>query len=127
MMKDTIKIGDETYYTDYEIPEDDSVIWRFLDLAKFISLLKENALYMTRTDKFEDQFEGAVCALEDSDRYDDALAEYYSDLLEGKTVPEQLIENEHKANQLLRMNSYINCWYEGKHESMAMWRLYASG
>lgn len=127
MMKDTIKIGDETYYTDYEIPEDDSVIWRFLDLAKFISLLKENALYMTRADKFEDQFEGAVCALEDSDRYDDALTEYYSDLLEGTAVPEQLIENEHKANQLLRMNSYINCWYEGKHESMAMWRLYASG
>lgn len=45
-MKDIVKIGDETFYTDYEIPEDDSVIWRFLDLAKFISLLKEKTLFM---------------------------------------------------------------------------------
>jgi hypothetical protein len=126
-MKDIVKSGDETLYTDYEIPEDDSVIWRFLDLAKFISLLKDKALFMTRADKFEDQFEGAVCALKDSEKYDEALHEYYSDMLECKVVPEKLIEDEHKANQLLRMNSYINCWYEGKHESMAMWRLYASG
>ena len=66
-MKDTGTIDEETFYTDYIIPEDDSVIWRFLDLAKFISLLKDSALFMTRADKFEDQFEGAVCLLKDSD------------------------------------------------------------
>ena len=126
-MKDTVEIDGENFGTNYSVPSDDIVIWRFMDLAKFISLLKDKALYMTRADKFEDQYEGAVCSLEDSDKYDDALHEYYSDLLVGKAVPEKLIEDEHKANQLLRMNSYINCWYEGKHESLAMWRLYASG
>ena len=86
-MKDTITIDNETFYTDYEIPDDNSIIWRFLDLAKFISLLKENALFMTRADKFEDQFEGAVCAIEDSDKYDEALIEYYSECLDlGKNV-----------------------------------------
>lgn len=126
-MKDTVINGEEYFYTDYEIPEDDSVIWRFLDLAKFISLLKDKALFMTRADKFEDQFEGAVCSLNDSAKYDEALTEYYSGLFEGKVVPDKLIEDEHKVNQLIRMNSYINCWYEGEHESMAMWKLYASG
>ena len=53
--------------SDYENPEDDSVIWRSLDLAKFISLQKERALYLTRADRFEDQFEGEVCLLKDAD------------------------------------------------------------
>lgn len=126
-MQDTMKIGEETFYTDYEIPTDVSVIWRFMDLAKFISLLKENALYMTRADKFEDQFEGAVCALEDSDKYDKALVDYYSEYLEGITVNEQLIKDEHNAIQLIRKNSFLSCWFEGSYESIAMWRLYASG
>lgn len=126
-MKDTITIDGQVFETDYSIPSDDTVIWRFMNLAKFISLLKDKALFMTRADKFEDSFEGAVCAEEDSEKYDEALHEYYSYLLEGKAVPEKLIEEEHNANKLLRMNSYLNCWYEGEHESMAMWRLYASG
>ena len=67
-MKDTITMDGETIYTDYEIPKDDSVIWRFLDLAKFIALQKERALYLTRSDKFEDQFEGTVCPLADAER-----------------------------------------------------------
>ena len=126
-MKDTVINGEEYFYTDYEIPEDDSVIWRFLDLAKFISLLKDKALFMTRADKFEDQFEGAVCALGDSDKYDEALKAYYSECLDGKPVSEQLIKNEHYAIQMIRKNSFLNCWFEGTYESIAMWRLYASG
>ena len=126
-MKDTITIDGELFYTDYEIPKDDSVIWRFLDLAKFISLLKEEALYMTRADKFEDQFEGAVCSLENSDNYDEALKDYYSECLEGELVSDQLIKNEHYAIQMIRKNSFLSCWYEGSYESIAMWRLYASG
>ena len=126
-MKDTVFIDGVTYYTDYEIPKDDSVIWRSLDLAKFISLLKERALFMTRADKFEDQFEGAVCTLADSDKYDAALSDYFSEVLEGKPVGDQLIENEHHAIQLIRKNSFLSCWFEGSYESIAMWRLYASG
>ena len=126
-MKDIEVIAGVTYYTDYEIPKDDSVIWRFLDVAKFISLLKERALFMTRADKFEDQFEGAVCSLADSDKYDAALTDYYSEVLEGKPVDERLIENEHHAIQLIRKNSFLSCWFEGSYESIAMWRLYASG
>lgn len=36
-MIDTVTTGGEFFYTDYEIPEDDSIIWRFLDLAKFMT------------------------------------------------------------------------------------------
>lgn len=59
---------------------------------------------MTRTDKFEDQFEGAVCAEEDAVRYNEALTEYYAEMLEGKAVPKDFLDNERNANRLLRMN-----------------------
>lgn len=67
---ETVKAFDmmETFYLDYEIPKDDSVICRFLDLAKFISPQKDRALYLPRPDKFEDQFEGAACPLSDAER-----------------------------------------------------------
>lgn len=47
----------DLYYTSYEVPDDDAVLWRYMDLAKFVSLLKDKALYMTRADMFEDPFE----------------------------------------------------------------------
>ena len=40
IMDDAISIDKETFYTDYEISKDDSVILRFLDLAKFIMCVR---------------------------------------------------------------------------------------
>lgn len=71
-MNDTITIDGEVYETSYSVPSDNTVIWLFMNLAKFISLLKDSALYMTRADKFEDSFEGAVCLEEDSEKYNEA-------------------------------------------------------
>ena len=78
-----------------------------------------------RADKFDDVFEGAVCELKDEQQYNQALAEYYS-FLEGTQSVARLVTESHIANELIRMNSYISCWNESHHESMAMWRLYAS-
>jgi len=52
-MNDTIIIDGEEYETEYSIPGDDTVIWRFMDLAKFVSLLKDKALFMTIADKYK--------------------------------------------------------------------------
>lgn len=116
----------EYYVTYYEAPSDEVIIWRYLDLAKFISLLKDRALFMTRADKFEDKFEGAVAMQEDEARYDEALAEYYYDWAGASAPVDRLISALHQAEMLIRKNSYVNCWCESEHESMAMWRLYAS-
>ena len=97
----------EFLYTDYEIPEDESVIWRYLDFPKFVSLLKDRALFMTRADKFDDVFEGAVCELKDEQQYNQALAEYYSSFLEGTQSVARLVTESHIANELIRMTSYI--------------------
>jgi hypothetical protein len=45
----------------YKRPAPTDTLWRYLDLAKFISLLDESALYFCRADNFvNDPFEGAT-------------------------------------------------------------------
>lgn len=41
-----------------EIDEDlkeDQILWRYMDLAKFVSMLEQNALWLARADTFKDQ------------------------------------------------------------------------
>jgi hypothetical protein len=45
----------------YQDPSPLDSLWRYLDLAKYISLLDQSALYFCRADKFfDDPFEGAT-------------------------------------------------------------------
>ena len=39
---------------------DDSVVWRFMDLWKFLYMLEKRALYLTRIDKLEDPYDGQL-------------------------------------------------------------------
>jgi hypothetical protein len=42
-----------------KLPDDpDTIIWKYLDLSKFLDLLMSKKLFMSRSDKFEDQYEG---------------------------------------------------------------------
>ena len=36
----------------------DQILWRYMDLAKFVSMLESNALWLARADSFPDKHEG---------------------------------------------------------------------
>lgn len=82
-------------------------IWRFIDLAKFISLLERRSLYFARADTLDDPFEGSYghgnIGLPDEQRQ--KLERYFT---------------------TLRQHFYVNCWHINEFESAAMWKLYAS-
>ena len=41
------------------LPDDnDTIVWKYLDLSKFLDMLLSQQLFMSRSDKFEDQYEG---------------------------------------------------------------------
>ena len=40
--------------------DDQQHVWRFMDLAKFVAMLRQRGLYFARADKLEDRFEAAV-------------------------------------------------------------------
>ena len=93
-------------------------IWRYMDLPKFISLIDENALYFTRSDKFGDPFEGSIP--KETIR------------LRQETMKIAGMDEAHRREWLdsSRWRQYVavNCWHMNDHESAAMWNQYgASG
>ena len=46
------------------LPENpDTVVWKYLDLSKFWIYYFQKKLFMSRSDKFEDQYEGTFSEL----------------------------------------------------------------
>jgi hypothetical protein len=82
-------------------------IWRYMDFTKFMHLLTTSSLWLNRSDKFEDPFEGKY-----------PLQNLQQMRGQEWEVMEHLVEH-------MRQFTYINCWYISDHESAAMWKLYA--
>lgn len=124
----------------YEIPSKNTVLWRFMDFTKFVSLLSTSSLYFTRADLFSDPFEGAKGVLKNKKKWDKFYLEFFKSAIENP--PEPLKKKQSKAvvakeakrllNQINSIGTrqqeetYINCWHENPYESEAMWKLYTS-
>lgn len=122
----------------YKTPQSNDMLWRFIDLAKFISLLKESALYLTRVDQFLDPFECAIGVIDDKPRYDAFYLNFCKHAvatapIEDKTklTPEYVQKNAERLfkdiaewNQRNRVKSFVSCWHKNTAESEAMWQLY---
>ncbi len=87
----------------FESPENkDAKIWRYMDFAKFVSLLDKSALFFPRADKLEDPFEGV-----------------YSEV-NIKSVSQKQREILIKLKEATAVNS----WHMNDYESTAMWKIY---
>ncbi|MBB2494133.1 DUF2971 domain-containing protein [Aquipseudomonas ullengensis] len=95
-------------------PERDVKVWRYMSLAKLISLLETKSLYLTRVDKFSDPYEGTLTARTA------AGIEAHLKQLGSSNGFEELREIFKKS----RMETFASCWHANDHESEAMWRLY---
>ncbi|MFK5914987.1 MAG: DUF2971 domain-containing protein [Woeseiaceae bacterium] len=98
---------------------EDQILWRYMDLSKFISLLEKNALWLARADTFRDKHEGRL-------PYDmrKLIDKAYIDF-EKEDKP--LIKNVDDFQDFLRKNTFINCWHKNFDESMVMWEIYGKG
>lgn len=92
-----------------EDTSDSSAIWRYLDLAKFVSLLDSRSLYFCRADQFDDPWEGAL------PRGEALQLQKFKDA-NGVSAAEHL--------RAMRRYVYLNCWHLNEVESDAMWKLY---
>lgn len=98
-------------------PNPEQIIWRYLDFTKFVDLLNTASLYFTRTDFFEDIFEGSIpkktVEWRDNQEWQNILAN-----------PGYVPINWSKHFFSQRKEIAINCWHMNDHESEAMWKLY---
>jgi hypothetical protein len=92
-----------------KLPEDpNTVIWKYLDLSKFLDLLLSRKLFMSRSDKFEDQYEGT---------FSEPTYEEIKKLSENN--PEFLAYyNSHREKVV------VSSWHINEYESFAMWQIF---
>lgn len=105
-----------TEHPEITTPGDSTVIWRYMSIEKYLSLLVTRKLFLCRTDKFEDPWE-AVWPRQQLQRF-----------LESKSKEDRDAGEE--AKQFLvghnRSCLFVHCWHANKVESAAMWDLYSS-
>lgn len=90
----------------FEPPPQDATLWRYMNFAKYSSLLDRRSLFFARADTLDDPFEGSV------------------------TEATPRLPGEHSGGlvalrRAMRSNVFVNCWHESDEESAAMWKLYA--
>lgn len=94
-------------------PGEDDALWRYMDLARFLSLLEDEALYFARADQMSDKWEGSYSEVNLKLR-----PELYGDDFE--MINRQLVD--HRLS--MRQRTHMNCWHESAEESAAMWEIY---
>lgn len=100
-------------------PPDDTVLWRYLDFAKFVDVLERQVLWFARADTFEDPLEAT---------YTDGELNHLHSLPAIPAPGAGTIADSYlRATKLARSTSFISCWRAGADESMAMWDLYRKG
>lgn len=105
-------------------PSNDSVVRRYRPFNGFRSILNSDSLWFSRTDIFEDQFEGSFAypnkerreRINRQRRNERGKDEVFSQKHERAAFREK-IENTKKR-------TYINCWREGTDESALFWNAY---
>jgi hypothetical protein len=104
-------------------PDRTATIWRYMDLAKFASLLENRALFFCRSDLFDDRFEGSYpkgVAVEA------ALPQMIADMAGDPTLPKRIgkVKEMSSWRKQFRESVLVSCWHINEHESAAMWKLY---
>lgn len=114
-------------------PNPAATIWRYMDLAKFLSLLDRSALFFVRIDKLaaQDPFEGYYTNLNvqfENLKFSELPEEIRKQIgvtdeasLERYMWSKKLIRNLGKAD---REKTFVNSWHAQEQESAAMWNLY---
>jgi hypothetical protein len=134
-----VELGTHVYWwwRTYKRPEPSAPLWRFMDFAKFVALLKDRALYFSRADHLGDRFEGARGIAAKKSQWDEHCLQYFREAITNPptgTCNLSKDEVEREANRLLKQieeigqqdlrRTYVSCWHENEGESEALWRLY---
>lgn len=109
----------DTTHESFSQPENDEVsVWRYMDIAKLISMLSTKSLYYSRIDKVGDAHEGCI-----TKKMYEECCERENNLKEKGVA---VVGRYGSSTEFVRQISYVNCWCMHDSESDALWRLYGS-
>src|SRR5690606_22724062 len=101
----------------FDLP-DETVIWKYLDLFKYMDLIKNKSLFMLQVSLFQDIYEGKGL---------DPISLQKKLIEETKTIPRpEVVRGMIYMNEIVRKNSFINCWHINDYQSSVMWEAYSN-
>jgi hypothetical protein len=118
----------ETQHESFKLPANKNIpIWRYMDLAKYLSMLDRQCLFFARATLLGDPFEGSSTKMMVATRdfiktnraIDPALATF-------KDAPDAVFMMMADTTKSMIQSYLINCWHMNEYESAAMWKLYSS-
>lgn len=111
-----------TEYTTKKI-SDNTIIWKYMDLNKFIFLLMNKQLYFSSSKSLSDEYEGLVPE-KNHLKWMNHLQEKYHHTPEMAEKEIEKIKDNIERNKRI---TFVNCWTTNEHESFALWKIYLSG
>ena len=90
-----------------------AILRRYLDLPKFVELLRTKKIYLTRTDLLSDKFEGSLTP---------SICRSINEAHSTGTISLSADEFIKKS----REKTYINCWTLSAIDNMALWQIYSN-
>ncbi len=87
---------------------DNLVVWKYLDLSKFLDMLLSQKLFMSRSDKFEDQYEGT-------------FSEPTFEEIKKIAANNPKFLDYYKSH---RERVVVSSWHANEYESFAMWQIF---
>jgi len=111
----------------------DMLIWRYMDLTKFVAMLVSKTLWFAKTKYLEDKYEGFAQANAGEMPANDGFAkcitrttgEGVTDVISLTQAMVELSKSSAAYFEYAREHLYVNSWCAGA-ESMAMWEIYGS-
>lgn len=91
-------------------------LWRYMDLARLVSLLETKAIWLARADTFRDKHEGRF-----PDEMRTLAEKAYESFPPDDPSP---VKNVEDFQDYLLKNTFISCWHKNIDENMAMWEIY---
>ncbi len=106
-------------------PEDMNLaVWRYMPFSKFVSLLVYQALWFSKLNILEDEFEGMMpLATKDMMQEDDQEMKKHFPPEQHWQFDQMASRNEQDSRELC----IVNCWFLGQNESQCMWDEYGQG
>lgn len=114
-------------------PGSDTVIWRYIDMVKFMSMLESSSLFFPSLGEMEDKFEGSFSSASKKslERYlllDKHKTLDFSSISAGQRQEIQSIADEFYSNweTFAKENYLANCWISEEFESYLLWKCYSN-
>ena len=106
-------------YVSLEIGDDlveNQILWRYMDLAKFVSMVDSKSLWLARVDTLRDKHEGRF-----PDEMKKTIEKAYDDFDDDE---QSSVKNADDFQDYLRKNTFVSCWHKNLVENMVMWEIY---